>query len=46
MYETGNTHDKAYRKCANAVGDVMGHYHPHGDQAIYTPSCAWRRLSR
>ncbi len=35
MYESGYTHDKAYRKCARVVGDVMGKYHPHGDQAIY-----------
>jgi DNA gyrase subunit A len=35
MDEAGNTHDKAYRKCAKSVGDVMGNYHPHGDQAIY-----------
>ena len=35
MYETGNTKDKAYRKSARPVGDVMGKYHPHGDSAIY-----------
>ncbi len=35
MYETGNTHDKSYRKSARPVGDVMGQYHPHGDSAIY-----------
>jgi len=35
MHEAGNTHDKAYRKSARAVGDVMGKYHPHGDGAIY-----------
>ncbi len=35
MHEAGYTHDKAYRKCARVVGDVMGKYHPHGDQAIY-----------
>jgi DNA gyrase subunit A len=35
MQETGNTFDKAYRKSARPVGDVMGKYHPHGDQAIY-----------
>ena len=35
MHETGNTHDKSYRKSARAVGDVMGKYHPHGDSAIY-----------
>nr|WP_199725173.1 DNA gyrase subunit A [Gemmobacter lutimaris] len=35
MHETGNTHDKPYRKSARPVGDVMGKYHPHGDGAIY-----------
>ncbi|MEO1379700.1 MAG: DNA gyrase subunit A, partial [Pseudomonadota bacterium] len=35
MHETGNAHDKAYRKSARPVGDVMGKYHPHGDGAIY-----------
>ncbi|MGR3466357.1 MAG: DNA gyrase subunit A [Shimia sp.] len=35
MYESGNTHDKPYRKSARPVGDVMGTYHPHGDAAIY-----------
>jgi DNA gyrase subunit A len=35
MQETGNTHEKSYRKSARPVGDVMGKYHPHGDSAIY-----------
>ena len=35
MSETGNTHDKPYRKSARPVGDTMGKYHPHGDYAIY-----------
>ncbi len=35
MHESGNGHDKAYRKSARPVGDVMGKYHPHGDSAIY-----------
>jgi DNA gyrase subunit A len=35
MQESGNTHDKSYRKSARPVGDVMGKYHPHGDSAIY-----------
>ena len=35
MHETGNGHDKSYRKSARPVGDVMGKYHPHGDSAIY-----------
>ncbi len=35
MHESGNTHDKSYRKSARPVGDTMGKYHPHGDGAIY-----------
>ncbi|MFT8591175.1 MAG: DNA gyrase subunit A [Acetobacter orientalis] len=35
MHESGFTHDKAYRKSARAVGEVMGKYHPHGDSSIY-----------
>ncbi len=35
MHENGHTPDKAYVKSARIVGDVMGKYHPHGDQAIY-----------
>ena len=35
MWEDRNTFDKPYRKCAKAVGDVMGKYHPHGDSSIY-----------
>ncbi|MCL2030334.1 MAG: DNA gyrase subunit A [Oscillospiraceae bacterium] len=35
MYEENLTPDKPFRKSATAVGDVMGRYHPHGDQAIY-----------
>nr|WP_233253120.1 DNA gyrase subunit A [Paracoccus binzhouensis] len=35
MHETGNTHDKPYRKSARPVGDTMGKYHPHGDASIY-----------
>jgi DNA gyrase subunit A len=35
MYELGNVHNKPYKKSARIVGDVMGKYHPHGDQAIY-----------
>ena len=33
MAENGNTPDKPFKKCARIVGDVMGKYHPHGDQA-------------
>nr|DAE26979.1 MAG TPA: DNA topoisomerase 2 alpha [virus sp. ctVE78] len=35
MNETGNTFDKPTRKCANAVGEVLGKYHPHGDSSVY-----------
>jgi len=35
MHESGYGSDKPYRKSARIVGDVMGKYHPHGDQAIY-----------
>lgn len=35
MYESKNTYDKPFRKSAKAVGDIMGHYHPHGDSSIY-----------
>jgi len=35
MHEDGITSDKAYRKCANTVGSVLGRYHPHGDASVY-----------
>jgi DNA gyrase subunit A len=35
MYDMGNTHNKAYKKSARIVGDVIGKYHPHGDSAVY-----------
>ncbi|MBN9886486.1 DNA gyrase subunit A [Pelagibaca abyssi] len=35
LWENGQTKSKGYRKCATAVGDVMGRYHPHGDSAVY-----------
>ncbi|MEJ0012694.1 MAG: DNA gyrase subunit A [Bauldia sp.] len=35
MHENGRDWNKPYRKCALIVGDVMGKYHPHGDQSIY-----------
>jgi DNA gyrase subunit A len=35
MYELNNMHDKPYKKSARVVGDVIGKYHPHGDQAVY-----------
>ena len=35
MYETGLTSDKAFKKSATCVGDVLGKYHPHGDASVY-----------
>ena len=35
MHETGNIFNKPYKKSARIVGDVIGKYHPHGDQAVY-----------
>ena len=35
MHDMGLTHDKPHRKSAVVVGEVLGHYHPHGDMAVY-----------
>ena len=35
MYETGLTSDKPFKKSATCVGEVLGHYHPHGDASVY-----------
>ncbi|NAZ82831.1 DNA gyrase subunit A [Kineococcus sp. R8] len=35
MFDGGYRPDRSYSKCARVVGDVMGHYHPHGDTSIY-----------
>lgn len=35
MNKDGNTHEKAFRKSAKSVGNIMGNYHPHGDSSIY-----------
>src|SRR5688572_29813309 len=35
MFDGGYRPDRQFSKCARVVGDVMGHYHPHGDTAIY-----------
>ena len=35
MYVEGNVHDKAFRKSAKTVGNVIGNYHPHGDSSVY-----------
>lgn len=35
MFELGVNYNKAYKKCARIVGDVLGKYHPHGDASVY-----------
>ena len=35
MHQAGHTHEQSYSKSAPSVGEVMGKYHPHGDQALY-----------
>ena len=35
MYQNSNVHNKAFKKSARIVGDVMGKYHPHGDSPVY-----------
>ena len=35
MHVEGNTHEKAFRKSAKTVGNVIGNYHPHGDSSVY-----------
>lgn len=35
MHQDGNTHEKAFRKAAKAVGNVIGNFHPHGDSSVY-----------
>ncbi|SET71382.1 DNA gyrase subunit A [Stigmatella erecta] len=35
MHDLGNTHNRAYKKSARVVGDVIGKYHPHGDASVY-----------
>ena len=35
MNESGNTYNNPTRKCARAVGDILGKYHPHGDSSVY-----------
>ncbi|MBR1532335.1 MAG: DNA gyrase subunit A, partial [Eubacterium sp.] len=35
MYKNGLYPTSPYRKCATTVGDVLGHYHPHGDASVY-----------
>lgn len=39
MMGLGNTHDKAYKKSARTVGEVLGKYHPHGDSSVYGALC-------
>ena len=35
MWRDGNTHNKPTVKCARSVGNVLGHFHPHGDSSVY-----------
>ena len=44
MYEDGITPDKAYRKCATTVGNVLGRYHPHVMRRYMTQWYVWRRI--
>jgi DNA gyrase subunit A len=46
MHEGGYHWNRKYVKSSRIVGDVMGKYHPHGDQRSMTPWCAWRRTGR
>lgn len=46
MYEDGLTRDKPYRKCATAVGDVLGRYHPPEMLPFTKRLFVWRRISR
>ena len=43
MRAMGLASNRGYRKCAKIVGEVMGNYHPHGDQAIYDTLVRMRR---
>jgi DNA gyrase subunit A len=45
MNENGYDWNKPYRKSARIIGDVIGKYHPHGDQSSTTRWCAWRSNS-
>jgi hypothetical protein len=46
MYTQGFTADKPHRKSATTIGDVLGRFHPHGDQSVYDRSFDWRKISR
>lgn len=46
MHENGLGPDKAYRKCADTVGSVLGRYHPLATLRFTMPLCAWRRIFR
>ena len=39
MNDLGLSNDKAYKKAARVVGEVIGKYHPHGDTAVYAAMC-------
>ena len=44
MHVLSNDYNKAYKKSARVVGDVIGKYHPHGDSAVYDASYVWHRI--
>ncbi len=44
MIELGNTSDKAYKKSARIVGEVLGKYHPHGDYLYMELSLEWLKI--
>ena len=45
MNDLGITADKAYKKSARIVGEVIGKYHPHGDSAVMKQWYVWRKIS-
>ena len=45
MNELNNAYNRAYMKSARIVGDVIGKYHPHGDNAAYDTIVVWRSPS-
>jgi DNA gyrase/topoisomerase IV subunit A len=46
MSQLGLNPTGGHRKSATVVGEVIGKYHPHGDQSIYDAMCVWRRTLR
>ena len=44
MYKDGNTYEKAFRKSAKTVGNVIGNYHPHGDSSVYDAMVVYHKI--